>query len=364
MNSIGGLLDPLNTFCCKQNCNVTTDVYDAPAAAHSVYNYDQDERVDRRVQPRSLPAAASFMHMDEASSELVERPDTEIERGIWYQGQWRGRMRHGQGRLRRPEGSVYEGTWIDNRAQGYGVFTTADGSRYEGQWHQDRAHGSGKYAQADGGSYDGQWDHDQKSGQGTESFADGAWYQGGFFQGSKHGAGLYKKNGMRYDGEFRNDKMEGHGNYRFADGRLYVGSFVGGHMNGQGTTTWPNGSKYIGHYVADFKEGEGRFEWPDNRRYDGQWKKGKQHGQGVLVERDGTKTRCTFDMGRRIDSQLEADGLSADSSTAPQTPPKKRSSKGSEPTLLTSPRLGMPQSPGPHKSPDGQHDDPSRRYRD
>eukprot|EP00434_Breviolum_minutum_P042836 symbB.v1.2.038145.t1/scaffold5837.1/size23234/4 len=123
--------------------------------------------------------------------DLVERPETEVEAGAKYKGQWLGSQCHGKGVLTRPDGSSYEGYFQNGRAHGYGKFKAANGNVYEGDWYQDRAQGQGTYTHEDGSTYIGQWLQDEKSGKGMEKWADGSKYEGEFLQGSKHGQGTY-----------------------------------------------------------------------------------------------------------------------------------------------------------------------------
>eukprot|EP00435_Cladocopium_sp_Y103_P023857 s121_g5.t2 len=129
--------------------------------------------------------------LSKAEEELVERPETEVEAGAKYKGQWLGSQCHGKGVLTRPDGSSYEGYFQNGRAHGYGKFKAANGNVYEGDWYQDRAQGEGTYTHEDGSTYVGQWLQDEKSGKGMEKWADGSKYEGEFLQGSKHGQGTY-----------------------------------------------------------------------------------------------------------------------------------------------------------------------------
>eukprot|EP00439_Symbiodinium_sp_Y106_P035392 s1374_g4.t1 len=130
---------------------------------------------DGRFISPGTPAHASFLLLDE---DLVEKPETEVEAGAKYKGQWKGNQCHGHGTLTRPDGSSYEGSFQGGRAHGFGKF--------------DRAQGQGKYTHEDGSTYVGQWLQDEKAGRGIERWADGSQYDGDFLQGSKHGYGVYK----------------------------------------------------------------------------------------------------------------------------------------------------------------------------
>eukprot|EP00439_Symbiodinium_sp_Y106_P073380 s205_g13.t2 len=290
-----GLLacNPFREVCCSNNAAEHSDVYDGAQGQNVVYNEED-------VAP--VPQIADIQGKAKAqASELVQKPEVEVEGGARYKGQWKGNMRHGHGVLTRADGHRYEGAWFENRAHGHGTFTEASGTSYEGQWHQDQKHGYGKYVHIDGTTYEGEWHADEKSGRGIETWSDGARYEGEFLHGSKHGVGIYKSGtGVQYEGQFHNDQMDGEGCYRFANGRVYVGQWSMGHMSGIGKMEMPDGSRYEGGYERDMKHGEGTFTWADGRVYQGQWRTGKQDGNGVLIDTNGRQTKGFWRMGERL----------------------------------------------------------------
>ena len=228
------------------------------------------------LQKEGSPAAAPLEISEEVRAKLEERPQTSVEGGAMYTGQWLGAKRHGHGLYIAADGGKYEGQFVDDQAKGQGTYIAANGSTYNGQWQKDRAHGHGKYVHADGSTYEGEWYCDEKSGHGVESWTDGSKYDGEFLHGVKHGRGVYTTStGLGYDGQFRQDKMDGEGCYRFVDGRTYKGQFRKSHLHGQGLMQWPDGSRYEGQYQNDLKHGEGSFYWPDGRTLHGQWQNGK-----------------------------------------------------------------------------------------
>mmetsp|Transcript_2151 Transcript_2151/g.3532 ORF Transcript_2151/g.3532 Transcript_2151/m.3532 type:complete len:362 (-) Transcript_2151:23-1108(-) len=179
------------------------------------------------------------------------------------------------------------------------VLKFPDGSVYNGEIKGGVAHGAGKLSLVDGSCYDGEWLQGEKCGKGKEIWPDGTEYEGDFVQGCRCGKGVYKsRTGMVYTGLFQEDKMEGEGICHFSDGRMYVGQWHQGHIDGQGRMSWPNGSEYVGCYLQDLKHGEGTFTWPDGRQYRGQWVRGKQDGAGEAVDVSGVVSRGTWAAGR------------------------------------------------------------------
>jgi len=254
--------------------------------------------------PRDASAEGSG-HEDEDSDNdegLEWQPTTYTEGGGRYTGQWKARLRHGEGVLEQPDGGRYEGSFRRGKAQGHGCFTAAaNGMVYVGQWRADRAHGEGTCTKAGKSVYKGQWVRDKKSGAGSELWSDSSCYNGLHLLGKKHGNGVYwSPDGISYDGQFRNDLMHGEGKYTFAGGS-YVGQFELGKISQKGKMSWPSGAVYEGEYKGGEKCGEGKMSWPDGRVYRGQWLEGEQHGTGVDIDVHGNITRGTWCRGALVD---------------------------------------------------------------
>jgi len=241
------------------------------------------------------PEESDFPEAEEA--ELEDRPQQFVD-GAYYSGQWRGDVRHGQGRLERVKWGSYEGQFVNGKATGIGFLVKVTGDMYSGEWLNDCAHGHGHYIHGDGSTYQGQWDSDMKSGHGLEQWPDGSTYEGEFVRGRKHGHGYYCACEGSYDGQFREDVMDGKGQYVFADGRVYNGDWERARMTGNGTMNWPDGKRYAGQFKDDKKWGNGVYFWPDGRAYEGQWVQGKQHGHGVYVSRKGRRCQCIWSDGK------------------------------------------------------------------
>eukprot|EP00403_Amphidinium_massartii_P012579 CAMPEP_0178416990 /NCGR_PEP_ID=MMETSP0689_2-20121128/24347_1 /TAXON_ID=160604 /ORGANISM="Amphidinium massartii, Strain CS-259" /LENGTH=380 /DNA_ID=CAMNT_0020038349 /DNA_START=164 /DNA_END=1304 /DNA_ORIENTATION=+ len=193
--------------CCKGDLDEVADGNE-PASLM------QDERFQPVLGSAGYPI--KVVHPQSDSADLEERPETIVEGGAKYVGQWKGSVRHGYGVITQPDGSRYEGVFHEGQAHGEGKFVASNGNRYEGQWVGNRAHGEGTYNHNDGSTYKGQFAEDEKSGKGVERWADGCTYEGEFHFGCKHGHGIYKSNSQTivYDGQFHNDKMEGLGTYK------------------------------------------------------------------------------------------------------------------------------------------------------
>mmetsp|Transcript_26936 Transcript_26936/g.36011 ORF Transcript_26936/g.36011 Transcript_26936/m.36011 type:complete len:81 (+) Transcript_26936:952-1194(+) len=51
--------------------------------------------------------------------------------------------KHGQGRIKTPNGNVYVGQFQSDQKHGYGVLTEANGRRYAGNYADGHMHGEG-----------------------------------------------------------------------------------------------------------------------------------------------------------------------------------------------------------------------------
>ena len=64
--------------------------------------------------------------------------------GSFYEGQKKGSLRHGKGRLVYHTGAIYDGEWCEGKMEGYGTLYFADGSiAYAGDWRDDKFEGRG-----------------------------------------------------------------------------------------------------------------------------------------------------------------------------------------------------------------------------
>lgn len=241
-----------------------------------------------------------------AEEGLVTFGPYEIDQNAVYIGQWKNRLRHGQGKQIWVDGSVYEGHWKNDMAHGRGRLIHADGDYYEGEWFDDKAQGFGVYNHIDGAHYEGNWLEDKQHGHGVEVWPDGAKYIGNYDQGKKQGQGKFLwADGSVYEGEFADNNICGRGKYKWVDGRTFDGTWKDNKMHGKGVFTWADGRRYEGEYVEDRKEGYGVFSWPDGRIYKGQWKNGKQHGRGVYKGSNGIEKDGEWKDGKRVKTDAD-----------------------------------------------------------
>lgn len=253
---------------------------------------------------------------------LEERQRFEVEPGMFYEGQWMGEVRQGQGFMNRIGVGTYEGQFIRNRATGHGLFIKSNRDIYEGEWLNDRAHGRGTYTHADGGTYVGEWSEDLKNGSGVEVWVDGSKYEGSYSQGKKHGHGTYLgSDDSTFEGQWYMDAMDGEGQYAFADSRIYIGQWQENRMHGEGRMVWPDGRRYEGQYEDDRKSGFGKFTWSDGRSYSGQWYRGRQHGRGTYTDPKGRKWTGDWNQGQKVSPKQHGsleDGGGMDLTSSPR----------------------------------------------
>ncbi|HHC80379.1 MAG TPA: hypothetical protein ENK46_10895 [Flavobacteriia bacterium] len=81
-----------------------------------------------------------------------------------YVGQWKGGLRHGQGKYTWNNGDTYQGAWVDDKRHGQGTYIWHDGSKYKGNYSHGIRSGYGIYYYTNGNIYEGTWQNNLKHG--------------------------------------------------------------------------------------------------------------------------------------------------------------------------------------------------------
>jgi hypothetical protein len=166
-----------------------------------------------------------------------------------YEGEVRGDMRHGMGKMTYNNGNIYEGEWKNDKRHGKGKFTYPNGTYYEGEYENEIRSGNGVCTYPDGSKYVGAWKLGLRDGVGTMEFS----------------------NGKRYHGGWVKNKMQGEGRYEWSENAYYLGNFHEGAFSGAGIRVYPDGSKYEGEFKADKRSGKGKLTLPDGTELVGEW---------------------------------------------------------------------------------------------
>jgi len=77
--------------------------------------------------------------------------------GLYYEGEWKAGLMHGQGRLQLPSGDEYVGQFRAGRADGNGRYIDATGEIYEGPFANGQRHGRGSMTLPNGRTYSSLW---------------------------------------------------------------------------------------------------------------------------------------------------------------------------------------------------------------
>ena len=83
--------------------------------------------------------------------------------GFSYDGEWEDGLKHGQGKMKLPDGSVYEGDFLHGEMLGRGRRTWSDGSFYDGDVVRGEKHGRGTMQYPSGDRYCGDWDQQRRA---------------------------------------------------------------------------------------------------------------------------------------------------------------------------------------------------------
>lgn len=119
-------------------------------------------------------------------ADVIWRPKVIFQDGRTYEGQWKGKLRHGQGKeLSRYNDFVYEGSFRNDQYHGYGNMSWSNGARYSGQFHLNEKHGYGE-----------------------ETYSNGERFEGCFINGRVHGRGHYFfKDNTSLKGDWEHGKL-------------------------------------------------------------------------------------------------------------------------------------------------------------
>jgi len=123
-------------------------------------------------------------------SDLLEHRVEELPDGSRFEGQFRGKARHGRGKFTWATGGCYDGQFCENDMHGTGTYRWSDGSSYTGNWQRNALGPDGVMKWNDGRVYEGQFLHGKKHGEGRLTWPDGRWYSGSWEAGKQHGMGL------------------------------------------------------------------------------------------------------------------------------------------------------------------------------
>eukprot|EP00921_Rhytidocystis_pertsovi_P000630 GHVQ01001126.1.p1 GENE.GHVQ01001126.1~~GHVQ01001126.1.p1 ORF type:complete len:278 (-),score=23.83 GHVQ01001126.1:907-1740(-) len=168
------------SYCCKTltNTDASTELTVRPGAGNSILPPISKRG---RVSP---PALCADSRATESSvlpdvPDAVRRPKVTFRDGRTYEGQWRGSMRHGDGRECSKLGDfTYEGQFRVDMYHGFGTMRWSNGSKYIGNFRENKKHGWGHEFYPHGESYQGCFHNGQIDGYGTYYFKDGTTISG------------------------------------------------------------------------------------------------------------------------------------------------------------------------------------------
>ncbi|XP_032887418.1 ankyrin repeat and MYND domain-containing protein 1 isoform X2 [Amblyraja radiata] len=102
--------------------------------------------------------------------------------GWRYQGEFQGKLKHGEGRFEWSSQEFYEGQFYKDHRHGQGCYVWPDGTKFTGAFYLDRKDGYGTLEMKDGSMFQGLYKGDERFGPGVFTYPNGRqdvglWYQ-------------------------------------------------------------------------------------------------------------------------------------------------------------------------------------------
>lgn len=174
----------------------------------------------------------------------------------YFEGEYRGGRKNGNGRIFFVNGSYFEGEFFDDNIQGYGKLVSFNQNIKTKKYEPILSDGITR--------------------QNQRNQINGA---------KKDSKGLNKKEKKRVV--------------------IYEGEWFNNMLNGLGKTLFGEDQMYIGNYKDNKKEGLGLFQWNQDKLWVGFWKKGKRKGKGILIK-NGKEKKGIW-QGREMIEQIFID---------------------------------------------------------
>ena len=154
-----------------------------------------------------------------------------LDSGEQYTGELSGLLPHGEGILKKADGTVYDGTFSNGQCTGKAHVSYVSGDVYDGDMVNGKREGRGNYTTKDGSFYAGEFTDGLKNGRGYSLFSDGS----------------------AYIGEYKNSIKEGFGAYLFPNGDIFVGEFLSDKRTGKGIYIWSKSEEFSTEFDEMFK---------------------------------------------------------------------------------------------------------------
>ena len=222
--------------------------------------------------------------------------------GAVYEGTFMGKLRHGRGHWKHPNGELFEGEYQHNKQNGKGIYMFgATGKMYAGDWldgqmdgtgiyffnatrttyyvggyAKEKKHGSGYYMYESGVMTVQKWNHGELTDEAESTVVDRiacAAQLHSILQEVRHVA-------PKEMGDW--PKQLSRKRFEFESGGTYDGEFIGNKKHGQGHWMHPDGDYYEGQFFDNRHDGWGvYFSATTGKHYVGQWQNGLMNGWGV-----------------------------------------------------------------------------------
>jgi hypothetical protein len=130
----------------------------------------------------------------------------------------------------------YTGAFLGGRYNGFGKLENIDKRIwYKGNFKFGKREGRGTQWDGENNVYIGQWKNDKRNGMGVQAYHVDGWAE------DKYTENWLTRNTEHYEGTFLNDNFDGEGTYVWPDGVKYTGGWAANKKHGRGYFLYPTG---------------------------------------------------------------------------------------------------------------------------
>ena len=265
---------------------LTTPIEETTQAGEQRREEEEEEEEEDEIEEIE---PVRVKHVEDAVAEGEEKTEAEVGvvvikyRGV-YEGEVKGGIPHGKGRLVSINNDVFVGTWMNGKMEGAIRIEYSNGEVFEGAFVANRRFGEGKH-----------------------SYPSGACFEGSYYADKRHGPGKYLSDTDLYGHQNIYVRQYEYGK-RTEEYEIFSEFALLCEVPGFGYGVWvsDDGIRYEGNHEHGLKHGEGKMTWPDGKQWVGEFVENLRHGMGMLREVDNTYWYTRYDHGVLVE-KFESD---------------------------------------------------------